>query len=115
MRGVVEEHEVWLACVGDGALLGLMVLEGDWVGQLYLDPAWTGRGLGTCFLELAREQRPDGLQLWTFVSNVRARRFYERNGFIIQERTDGSGNEQHAPDLRYAWRPDKREGENSVL
>jgi GNAT superfamily N-acetyltransferase len=85
MRGVLEEHEAWLACAGDGTLLGLMVLEDARVGQLYLDPAWTGRGLGTYFLEMARQQRPDGLQLRTFVSNVRARRFYERNGFIIQE------------------------------
>jgi len=43
--------------------------------------------------------------LWTFVSNVRAQRFYERHGFTVAERTDGSGNEEKAPDLRYVWRP----------
>jgi ribosomal protein S18 acetylase RimI-like enzyme len=74
----------------------------------------TGADADTCFLELARQQRPDGLQLRTFASNVRARRFYERDGFVIQERTDGSGNEEHAPDLRYARRPETREGENSA-
>jgi ribosomal protein S18 acetylase RimI-like enzyme len=104
LRGVVREQEVWLAAAGDGTVLGLMVLDGDWVGQLYVDPAWTGRGLGTRFVELAK-RRPGGLQLWTFASNVRAQRFYERHGFTVQERTDGSGNEEQAPDLRYAWRP----------
>lgn len=114
MRGVLDEQEVWLACADDGAVLGLMVLDGDWVGQLYVDPASTGRGLGTRFLELAKQRRPRGLQLWTFVSNVRAQRFYERNGFAIEERTDGSDNEEHAPDLRYVWRPCVREAEDSV-
>ncbi len=108
MRGVLDEQEAWLACADHGAPLGLLVLNGDWVEQLYLDPAWTGRGLGTRLLELAKRRRPDGLQLWTFVSNVRARRFYERNGFSVEERTDGSGNEEHAPDLRYVWRPANR-------
>jgi GNAT superfamily N-acetyltransferase len=109
MRGVLEEHEAWLACADDGAPVGLMVLEGDWVGQLYVDPAWTGQGLGTRFLDLAKQRRPRGLQLWTFQSNVRAQRFYERNGFTVQERTDGSGNEERAPDLRYVWRPSARQ------
>jgi ribosomal protein S18 acetylase RimI-like enzyme len=86
-----------------------MVLDGDWVGQLYLDPGSIGRGLGTRLLELAKARRPGGLQLWTFASNVRAQRFYERHGFTVVERTDGSGNEERAPDVRYAWRP-PREG-----
>lgn len=105
MRGVVDEQEAWLACADDGAPLGLMVLDGDWLAHLYVDPEWTGRGLGARFLTLAKQRRPRGLQLWTFASNVRAQRFYERHGFAVEERTDGSGNEEHAPDLRYVWRP----------
>jgi GNAT superfamily N-acetyltransferase len=105
MHRVLGEHEVWLACTDDGALLGLMVLEGDWLDQLYVDPAWTGHGLGAQFVELAKQRRPDGLQLRTFESNVRAQRFYEHHGFTVEERTDGSSNEERSPDLRYAWRP----------
>jgi GNAT superfamily N-acetyltransferase len=105
MHGVLGEQEVWLAFAGGGALLGLMVLDGDWLGQLYVDPAWTGCGLGARFVELAKRRRPGGLQLWTFVSNVRAQRFYQRHGFTVAECTDGSGNEEKAPDLRYVWRP----------
>jgi GNAT superfamily N-acetyltransferase len=104
MHRVLDEREAWLAVADDGTVLGLMVLDGDWVEQLYMDPAWTGRGLGTRFVELAKQRRPGGLQLWTFVSNVRAQRFYERYGFTVEERTDGSGNEEKAPDLRYVWR-----------
>ncbi|MDP9464580.1 MAG: GNAT family N-acetyltransferase, partial [Actinomycetota bacterium] len=45
---------------------------------------------------------PEGLQLWTFESNDRARRFYERHGFTAVEFTDGAGNEERWPDVRYA-------------
>jgi GNAT superfamily N-acetyltransferase len=109
MHRVLDEQEAWLAIADDGTLLGLMVLNGDWVEQLYVDPLRTGRGLGTRFVELAKQRRPGGLQLWTFVSNARAQRFYERHGFTVEERTDGSGNEEKAPDLRYTWRPSAAE------
>ena len=32
-----------------------------------------------------------------------ARAFYARHGLVELERTDGSGNEERAPDLRMAW------------
>ena len=35
----------------------------------------------------------------------RARRFYEARAFVEIARGDGSGNEEHQPDIRYAWRP----------
>jgi GNAT superfamily N-acetyltransferase len=31
-------------------------LDGDWVEQLHIDPAWTGRGLGTRLLALVPYQ-----------------------------------------------------------
>jgi GNAT superfamily N-acetyltransferase len=105
VRGILSEQEVWLACARDAALLGMMVLNGDWVDQLYVDPARTGNGIGTRLLNLAKQRRPDGLQLWTFESNTRAQRFYERHGFAVAEHTDGSANEERAPDIRYVWRP----------
>ena len=86
-------------------VLALLVLKGEWVDQLYVDPAWFGRGLGSALLTQAQVRRPDGLQLWAFESNRRAHRFYERHGFVLEEQTDGSGNEERAPDRRYRWRP----------
>jgi hypothetical protein len=46
--------------------------------------------------------RPGGLKLWTFEANLRARRFYERHGFVPTGATSGD-NEEGAPDLRYEW------------
>jgi GNAT superfamily N-acetyltransferase len=64
-----------------------------------------GRGLGDRFLEVAVGRYPGGLQLWTFVANERARRFYERHGFVVEETGDGRGNEERAPDLRMHRHP----------
>ncbi len=109
VRSWLAEHvartQLWIAESGDGELLGIMVLDGDWVDQLYVDPSLTSRGIGTRLLEVAKRERPSGLRLWTFISNSRAQRFYRRNGFVEVERTDGSNNEEHAPDIQYAWRP----------
>lgn len=101
---VVVRHEAWVAVDGD-AVVGLMVLDGAELEQLYLDPAWRGRGLGDRFVELAKRRGPQGLELWTFQVNGPARRFYERHGFVAVEWTDGRGNEEREPDVRYAWRP----------
>ncbi len=103
---VVPQLETWVAVVESG-VVGLLVLDGGELEQLYLDPSWRGRGLGDRFIALAKQRRPDGLALWTFQVNEAARRFYERHGFIEAERTDGLRNEEREPDIRYVWKPQK--------
>lgn len=103
-RVVVPQYECWVAVAG-GSVVGLMALDGGEVDQLYLDPAWRGRGLGDRFIALAKQRRPRELGLWTFQVNRPARRFYERHGFVAVEQTDGRGNEEQEPDVRYVWRP----------
>ncbi|MFG2457247.1 GNAT family N-acetyltransferase [Streptomyces sp. NPDC048523] len=103
---VVPLRETWVAeDSASGAVVGLMVLAGDLLSQLYLDPDWRGRGIGDRFVALAKERSPQGLSLWTFQVNKPAHRFYARHGFVEAERTDGSGNEEREPDVRYVWRP----------
>ena len=63
----------------------------------------TGLGIGSQLVDLAKRVRPDGLQLWTFASNMGAQRFYERHGFVAVRRTDGRENEERAPDILYVW------------
>ena len=92
--------DVWVADL-DGVVVGQLMLAPGWLHHLYIDPSWMGRGLGDRFMTLARERQPQGLQLWAFQSNEKARRFYERHGFTAVEHTDGRGNEEHWPDVRY--------------
>lgn len=101
---VVGETELWIAEDASGGLAGILVLDGPWVDQLYVEPTLTGRGIGTALLNLAKRERRDGLRLWTFASNPGAQRFYERHGFVATRRTDGRDNEERAPDILYVWR-----------
>jgi GNAT superfamily N-acetyltransferase len=100
---VVPLEETWVAA-GDH-VLGLLVLTATMVESLYVEPAHTGDGIGTLLLDQAKLRRPEGLELWAFQDNARARRFYERHGFVAVEFGDGSGNEEGAPDVRYRWTP----------
>ena len=100
---VLPECEVWLVEEPPGPPLGILVLKDDWVEQLFIAPSRTGEGLGSLLLNQAKARRPSALRLWTFQSNVRAHKFYEHHGFSVVERTDGSGNEERSPDVRYAW------------
>jgi GNAT superfamily N-acetyltransferase len=100
---VVRETELWIAEDDEGEVTGILVLDGDSVDQLYVEPSLTGRGTGSALLAHAKCERPDGLELWTFVSNEDAQRFYERHGFAEVRRTDGAGNEERSPDILYAW------------
>jgi ribosomal protein S18 acetylase RimI-like enzyme len=99
---VLPEHETWVA-EADGSVIGLLVLGPGEIEQLYLDPGWRGRGLGDRLVSLAQRLFPGGLSLWTFQVNAPACRFYERHGFVAVERTDGRGNEEREPDVRYVW------------
>ena len=71
------DHTVWVA-EADGEVLGFAVCTPTFLDGIYVRP---------------------------FESNVGARRLYERRGLVEVERTDGSGNEEKAPDIKMAWRP----------
>ncbi|MFF9487790.1 GNAT family N-acetyltransferase [Streptomyces sp. NPDC014676] len=101
---LIPVRETWVAEAG-GDVVGVMVLDGEELDQLYLAPEWRGHGIGDRFVALAKERSPGGLALWTFRVNAPAHRFYERHGFAPVEWTDGSGNEEREPDVRYVWRP----------
>ncbi|MGO9557729.1 MAG: N-acetyltransferase family protein [Acidimicrobiales bacterium] len=100
---LVPTRETWVAEAAAGEIVGVLVLHDTSVDQLYIDPAWTGRGIGSRFVQIAKERRPEGLDLWAFQANVGALRFYGRHGFVEVDRTDGD-NEEGAPDVRYSWR-----------
>ena len=104
MRGNCERLSVWVA-VDEGRIVGVASRDGEWVRQLFVAAERTGQGIGQRLLDrMLDEARKDDmprLSLWTFQRNAGACRFYERNGFVAVECTDGSGNEEREPDVRY--------------
>jgi GNAT superfamily N-acetyltransferase len=93
---------VWLACSG-AAVLGYARFDEVWLDDLYVAPSAQGGGVGSALLDVVKAQRPGGFCLWVFESNAPARRFYAARGLVELEHTDGSANEERAPDLRMAW------------
>jgi GNAT superfamily N-acetyltransferase len=87
----------------DGRVVGVLILSGPLIDWLFVAPEAQGSGIGTALLERAKAERPGGLRLWVFASNVPAEAFYERHGFRVVGGSDGSANEEGAPDLLLAW------------
>lgn len=98
------EREAWVAVRGSD-VLGVLLLDGDWLHSLYVAPEHQGEGIGSALLGLAQALRPEGLQLWVFQSNLPARRLYAARGFVEVELTDGQANDEKAPDVRMQWQP----------
>lgn len=69
----------------DGKLMGLLVFSGDRreIEAIHSLPGSWGTGLGAAMLEFALEamKGAQGVGLWAFEKNARARRFYEKHGF----------------------------------
>jgi putative acetyltransferase len=100
---MLRDCQVWGAWDGE-ALVGVVAFRDGWIDQLYILPESQGRGAGHALLDIAiRDQ--SRVRLWTFQKNAGARRFYERNGFVAVEETDGARNEEREPDVLYEWRP----------
>lgn len=89
-------HEVNLVAAQDGAVLAMARLCGcrdeDGVPEavaelraLYVAPGSWARGLGGRLLDEGFARMPQPVQvLWTLEGNTRARRFYERRGFVLE-------------------------------
>jgi GNAT superfamily N-acetyltransferase len=98
---LMAEDAVWVAET-EGAVVGYVGFRDDWIDHLYVHPDRQGQGIGPALLAKAlADGRPK--QLWAFQENARARRFYEARGFRPVEFTDGAGNEEKTPDVRYVW------------
>jgi chorismate mutase len=78
-------------------------MSATWLDHLFVEPERQSAGVGGALLDVVKGLRPDGFCLWVFESNLPARTFYARRGLVELERTDGSGNEEKAPDVRMAW------------
>ena len=112
-RQLAGEREVWVA-EASGRLVGYVVLEPAWLHSLYVHPDLKRQGLGSVMLDLVKGLRPDGFSLWVFVSNMDAQAFYRRHGLVEVRRTDGSDNDEGAPDIEMSWAGDRRAGEPST-
>jgi len=83
--------------------------QGEEMGHFYTRPDRIGQGAGTQLMEEAKASGVAALELWCFQANAYARRFYERRCFRAIRMTDGAGNEERMPDVRYRWERPRRD------
>lgn len=74
------------------------------ISHLFVHPDHQGQGIGAALLDNAITSYGRPLHLWVFEANTRARRLYQSRGFRMTERTDGSGNDEKLPDMRFELR-----------
>ena len=99
---VTLHNPTWVAEM-DGQTVGYVRCEDATIEDLYVLPLYQGAGVGSALLDFVKSQRPGGFTLWVFQENAPAITFYRRHGLAVLETTDGSHNEEKAPDMRMGW------------
>jgi GNAT superfamily N-acetyltransferase len=114
LAGPDDAREVWVATDADDTVIGFVSVgvsrdadarprEGE-LRAIYLAPETMGTGVGrkllACGERALARQGYTAATLWVFEENMRARRFYERNGWV-PEPDSGPGPYGWAPSLRY--------------
>ena len=84
--------ELWLATNGDDYPIGFLVMDGDMIDALFVDPSFHRQGFGTRLLEHALNLSPDAT-VDASEQATNALPFYLSRGFRIVGRseTDGQG------------------------
>jgi GNAT superfamily N-acetyltransferase len=99
---ILKECKVTLA--GEqGNIISFLALDGNEIRLLHSHPNHLRRGAGAQLLAEAQASGSPHLELWCFQQNHLARAFYECHGFRPTRFTNGEGNEEMLPDLRYRW------------
>jgi GNAT superfamily N-acetyltransferase len=101
LNEVVPKNRVRVASY-DGTVAAFIAVTHESISQLYVDPDFQGKGIGSMLLNWAKEQSDGYLWLYTFERNAGAMAFYERKGF----RPVKWGFEEtwQLADIRYEWR-----------
>ncbi len=98
---ILEECEVTVAESAE-RIVSFLAREREDIRMLYTHPDHLAVGAGSLLVETAKAAAT-ALELWCFQANVRARRFYEKHGFVAIRFTNGADNEEKTPDVRYRW------------
>jgi putative acetyltransferase len=87
-----------------GALVGFVTIDGDgYLDQLVVAPEQWGSDVARLLVDEAKQLAPAGITLHVNKDNIRAVRFYERNGFARVG--DGVNPTSGRPVLKMAWKP----------
>ena len=95
--------DIWVT-IEESRKVAYLAIAGSMIDRLYVDPPDQESGHGSRLLDLAKELRPDGLELYTHLENRQARSFYESRDFEAIE-FGVSPPPESMPDVKYRWTP----------
>lgn len=102
-RILTATHSVYLAIDKyTRRVIGMIAFDDNVISQLYVEPDYQHRGIGTALVEFAKATTHQDLHLYTFAMNQGARAFWKKQGFV--EKTSGPHqNEQGLGDILCEW------------
>lgn len=105
VKELLPQAEVYV-CEKDGEILGFAGLNGTSIEGIFVSPNMQSRGIGKSLLDFLKKKKAE-LRLNVYQKNIRAIRFYEREGFQIQgEGLDEATGEK---DDTMVWHAERRE------
>ena len=86
------------------AVIGFVTIDKEgYLDQLVVAPEHWGSEVARLLIDEAKRRSPDGITLLVNKDNIRAIRFYERNGFV--QAGDSVNPTSGRPVLKMAWKP----------
>ena len=76
-----KEWDWGLVAEENGVVVAFVAIASTHLDQLFVEPDYQGRGIGTLLLNEALRRTPTVATLNVFEQNTQARLFYERHGF----------------------------------
>ncbi len=78
----IQRSRKWVACAAD-RVVAFAGVDGDYISWLYVDPAYSGQGIGRKLLRLAVAEAGPTAYTIALINNTPARRLYESEGFKV--------------------------------
>lgn len=98
VQTLTEELKPSLGCLwvyDDGAVKGFILVDGQTVNKLFVEPVLQGNSIGSDLLRYAVDEL-NANTLWALEKNTRAIAFYERHGFrLTGERTNEEDTDEY--------------------
>lgn len=99
VKEMLPQAEVYVYETDQG-IQGFLGLNGEYIEGIFVSEGAQSHGIGKCLLDCAKDRKP-ALCLNVYQKNMRAIRFYQREGFQIQrEGLDAATGE---PDYEMLW------------
>ena len=100
VKEMLPQAEVYVYETDQG-IQGFLGLNGEYIEGIFVSEQAQSHGIGKCLLDCAKDRKP-ALRLNVYQKNVRAIRFYRREGFQI--RRSGLDAATGEPEYEMLWR-----------